>query len=204
MKVRKRLIATLLTATMLAAGFCTSALADDNVVKIAFTDAPTLAIGDMEIYHPSYAAMLAFKGAFEKSTGGEYTVELYPNGTLGDAASTLEQMLIGTLQGSTPADGTFSAFAPDIQAFTIPYLFSEVTVAYDVLDGEFGQELFENIAYTMAKHADSSVPDSPEEWLDAFSTFSIYQVLPEIIKLWGLNLETQVKEKNHLAQLTGK
>lgn len=146
MKVRKRLIATLLTATMLAAGFCTSALADDNVVKIAFTDAPTLAIGDMEIYHPSYAAMLAFKGAFEKSTGGEYTVELYPNGTLGDAASTLEQMLIGTLQGSTPADGTFSAFAPDIQAFTIPYLFSEVTVAYDVLDGEFGQELFENIA----------------------------------------------------------
>ena len=47
----------------------------------------------------------------------------------------------------------------------------------------------------MAKHADSSVPDSPEEWLDAFSTFSIYQVLPEIIKLWGLNLETQVKEK---------
>ena len=54
------------------------------------------------------------------------------------------------------------------------------------------------------KHADSSVPDSPEEWLDAFSTFSIYQVLPEIIKLWGLNLETQVKEKNHLAQLTGK
>ena len=65
-------------------------------------------------------------------------------------------------------------------------------------------EVFENIAYTMAKHADSSVPDSPEEWLDAFSTFSIYQVLPEIIKLWGLNLETQVKEKNHLAQLTGK
>ena len=68
----------------------------------------------------------------------------------------------------------------------------------------FSLELFENIAYTMAKHADSSVPDSPEEWLDAFSTFSIYQVLPEIIKLWGLNLETQVKEKNHLAQLTGK
>ena len=68
----------------------------------------------------------------------------------------------------------------------------------------FSLEMFENIAYTMAKHADSSVPDSPEEWLDAFSTFSIYQVLPEIIKLWGLNLETQVKEKNHLAQLTGK
>lgn len=118
----------------------------DKVVKIAFTDAPTLSVGSMEIYHPSYAAMLAFKGSFEKSTGGEYAVELYPNGTLGDAASTLEQMLTGTIQGSTPADGALSAFAPDIQAFSIPYLFSEATVAYDVLDGQFGQEMVEKIA----------------------------------------------------------
>lgn len=65
-------------------------------------------------------------------------------------------------------------------------------------------ELFENIAYVMAKHADPKIPDTPEEWLDEFSTFSIYQVLPEIIKLWGLNVESQVKAKNQLAQLSGK
>ena len=45
--------------------------ADKKVVKLAFTDPPTLTVGDMTIYHHSYAAMLAFKGAFEKSTGGE-------------------------------------------------------------------------------------------------------------------------------------
>lgn len=149
MKKKKRLLATLISTVMLAASCCTSVLAEEaagEVVKIAFTDAPTLKVGDMEIYHPSYAAMLAFKGAFEKSTGGAYRVELYPNGTLGDAASTMEQMLIGNIQGSTPADGALSAFAPDIQAFTIPYLFSQVTVAYDVLDGEFGQNLFEKVA----------------------------------------------------------
>ena len=56
-------------------------------------------------------------------------------------------------------------------------------------------ELFENIAYIMAKHADPSIPDSPEEWLDEFSTFSIYQVLPKIIKLWGLNVQTDVESK---------
>ena len=42
----------------------------------------------------------------------------------------------------------------------------------------FSLEMFENIAYVMAKHADKSIPDSPEEWLDQFNTFSIYQVLP--------------------------
>ena len=59
----------------------------------------------------------------------------------------------------------------------------------------FSLEMFENIAYTMAKHADPSIPDSPEEWLDEFSTFSIYQVLPKIIELWGLNVQTDVESK---------
>ncbi len=39
------------------------------------------------------------------------------------------------------------------------------------------------------------VPDTPDEWLDQFGTFSIYQVLPEIIELWGLNVQTQVESK---------
>ena len=42
----------------------------------------------------------------------------------------------------------------------------------------FSLEMFENIAFIMAKHADASIPDTPEEWLDNFNTFSIYQVLP--------------------------
>ena len=44
----------------------------------------------------------------------------------------------------------------------------------------FSLEMFENIAYVMAKHADPSIPDTPEEWLDGFNTFSIYQVLPQL------------------------
>ena len=59
----------------------------------------------------------------------------------------------------------------------------------------FSLETFENIAYLMAKHADPSLPDTAEEWLDEFSVFSIYQVLPEIITLWGLNVQTQSVSK---------
>ena len=68
----------------------------------------------------------------------------------------------------------------------------------------FSLEMFENIAYIMAKHADpTAVPDSPEEWLDEFSTFSIYQVLPEILELWGTNLVTDVESKKNLARVAG-
>ena len=68
----------------------------------------------------------------------------------------------------------------------------------------FSLEMFENIAYIMAKHADPSIPDTPEEWLDNFNTFSIYQVLPKLIELWGLNVQTTVQSKKNLDQLTGK
>ena len=68
----------------------------------------------------------------------------------------------------------------------------------------FSLELFENIAYIMAKHADSSIPDSPEEWLDEFNTFSIYQILPQLIELWGLNTEVEIDSKKKLDQLSAK
>ena len=68
----------------------------------------------------------------------------------------------------------------------------------------FSLEMFENIAYVMAKHADPSLPDTPEEWLDEFNTFSIYQVLPSLIELWGLNMKRDVQAKKAFAQLTEK
>ena len=68
----------------------------------------------------------------------------------------------------------------------------------------FSLEMFENIAYVMAKHADKSIPDSPEEWLDQFNTFSIYQVLPKIIELWGLNVQTDVASKKNFTARNGK
>ena len=64
--------------------------------------------------------------------------------------------------------------------------------------------MFENIAYVMAKHADPNIPDTPEEWLDEFNTFSIYQVLPSIIELWGLNVQTEVESKKNFAHLTAR
>ena len=68
----------------------------------------------------------------------------------------------------------------------------------------FSLEMFENIAYVMAKHADGSIPDTPEEWLDGFGTFSIYQVLPKLIELWGLNVRTDAEAKKNFAQQTGQ
>jgi len=68
----------------------------------------------------------------------------------------------------------------------------------------FSLEIFEDLAYIMHKHAVPDAPDTIEEWLDEFNTFSIYQVLPELIELWGMNVQTQVESKKNFDQLTGK
>lgn len=56
-------------------------------------------------------------------------------------------------------------------------------------------EIFENAAYVMAKQYDANLPNSPEEWLDGFETFSIYEILPAILELWQLNSATTAKPK---------
>ena len=69
----------------------------------------------------------------------------------------------------------------------------------------FSLELFENMAWLLAYAADQeNVPETPEEWLEQFNTFSIYQVLPEIIDLWGLNVKSDAESKKNSARLTGK
>lgn len=66
-------------------------------------------------------------------------------------------------------------------------------------------EVFENVAYIMAKHADpEDVPSEPDEWLERFNTFSIYEVLTQLIDLWGLNIETQAESKKNIARLTDR
>ena len=64
-------------------------------------------------------------------------------------------------------------------------------------------EIFENVAYIMAFHADPTIPGTIEEWLDQFEMFSIYEILPEILELWGSNLFTDVNAKKNEEAQTG-
>lgn len=71
---------------------------------------------------------------------------------------------------------------------------------------EMDLEIFENVAWVMLKHAaefrevdgervlmngDMMVGRSPDEWLERMDgVFSVYDVLPVILELWGANQQT--------------
>lgn len=57
-------------------------------------------------------------------------------------------------------------------------------------------EIFENAAWIMAWQYDTEAAGSdPNAWLDGFETFSIYEVLPEILVLWDMNQQTTAMPK---------
>ena len=58
-------------------------------------------------------------------------------------------------------------------------------------------EIFENVAFVMARQYDQNIPDTVDAWLDQFETFSIYEIFPEILSLWNMNNKTTSKPKKN-------
>lgn len=58
-------------------------------------------------------------------------------------------------------------------------------------------EIFENVAFIMARQCDQNIPDTVDAWLDQFETFSIYEIFPEILSLWNMNNKTTSKPKKN-------
>lgn len=85
-------------------------------------------------------------------------------------------------------------------------IYLDMTTLYDELSN--GETLsvevlntFENIAFCMAMQAEGvklqreEVEVKMEEWLDGFDTFSIYQIVPQLMDLWRLNTEQTITPK---------
>ena len=105
------------------------------------------------------------------------------------------------------------------QSATIPRLYiirfkrdifknlSKLEKTFKVSEGSFeidDLEIIENVAYIMAYHADRSIAGNIDDWLDQFEMFSIYEIFPEILELWGANLETEVQSKKNFQKVAGK
>lgn len=57
-------------------------------------------------------------------------------------------------------------------------------------------EFIENCAYIMC--ADDNKPQNIEDWLETFDTFSILEIIDQIMDLWTANLETVEKNGTNL------
>ncbi|MGW8194693.1 MAG: DctP family TRAP transporter solute-binding subunit [Desulforhopalus sp.] len=84
------------------------------------------------------AAGSIFKNIVEGET--DITVELFPAKALGDEGDLVQQVQEGTTQMAI-VSGAMAKVCKVADVLNIPYEFPNATVAWDVLDGQFGKEL---------------------------------------------------------------
>ncbi|CAM3798554.1 TRAP transporter substrate-binding protein [Vreelandella rituensis] len=93
-----------------------------------------------------HIAAVKFQELVEERTEGAVSIELYPNASLGDERTLLEGMQIGTVDMGVITNGPVANFVEEMAVFELPFLFPSPEAAYDVLDGEIGQELLDKLA----------------------------------------------------------
>lgn len=81
----------------------------------------------------------------EVEENSDMEVELIYGGALGAPSDRLGQMRRGLLEMTDAADGNYATIYPDIQVLNMPFLFPSEEVAWEVLDGPFGEAMAEDI-----------------------------------------------------------
>ena len=68
--------------------------------------------------------------------------------------------------------------------------------AYRSDKSKFSTETLENITWLMLKESGEAVGENPEEWLAGLDdAFAVYEVIGDVVELWGKGRETTSKPK---------
>lgn len=106
----------------------------------------------------------------EERSNGRIKVQLFAKGQLGKTEDLPNQLRAGVIQGFDCSDGPIVPLFPDVQALSIPYLFLGREIAWDVMDGAFGDALadkmakqtgFRPLAYSDLGYRHFSTKDTP-------------------------------------------
>lgn len=84
-----------------------------------------------------------FKKAVEERSNGRIVVETYPNSQLGGEREALEGVQLGTIEMAVLSTAPFAGFFEKMMVLDLPYLFTDEKIADEVLDGPFGDQLFD-------------------------------------------------------------
>lgn len=86
-----------------------------------------------------------FKMRLEQETNGAMTVDIYTDNVLGGERELLESCQFGDYDIVLATNATVAAFCNDIYCLDIPWIFENKQQVYEVLDGELGDYLGEQL-----------------------------------------------------------
>ncbi len=97
--------------------------------------------GNFATEHSSSVAMNMLRDDLAKSSGGAFTVDVFPAMQLGGAAENVQNVRAGTLQMIWVGMAFLSRTVPELEAISLPFQFDSREQAFRVVDGPVGQLL---------------------------------------------------------------
>ncbi len=94
----------------------------------------------------NHAGALAFKESIESATNGRVEVQIFPAGQLGDQRVMFESLQMGTLEMAIIGDAPIVNWYKPFGVIGLPYAFKSTETVWQVLDGDFGDDLSEGLA----------------------------------------------------------
>ena len=116
-------------ASVIALGTATT-VAAEVTLKLAHAAPETDLQQDFSVF---------FQEQVAARTDGEVTVQIFPQGQLGNDAAMIDGTRSGIIDITMVGLNNFSGLMPESAAFTLPFMFPTRETAYSVLDGEVGQ-----------------------------------------------------------------
>jgi tripartite ATP-independent transporter DctP family solute receptor len=91
--------------------------------------------------HAVHKAMLFMADRIKAESGGQMTVQVFPNEQLGNEKECIEALQLGYLAMTKVSSAPMESFVNKMKVFGIPYLFRDSEHFWKVLDGPIGKEL---------------------------------------------------------------
>jgi TRAP-type transport system periplasmic protein len=92
--------------------------------------------------YPHGQIMERFAQNVADQSGGEMTIQTFPDATLGDETQMFEGISLGTLDMSKAATAVLASVVPAFGVFGLPYLLRDREHLLTVLNGDIGSDLF--------------------------------------------------------------
>ena len=96
--------------------------------------------------NPRHEAAVLFAERVKAKTNGRIEIQVAHSAQLGDDAAMITALRSGTLDMSANSQGAIANVVPEYGAIGLPFLFSDVQKAWQLLDGPVGEELSKRTA----------------------------------------------------------
>ncbi len=134
----KKKVLVLVAALVMAMGLC---LGQASAAPLKMIAAHVL---DTE--HPVHLGFVEMDRLLKEKSGGEISLEIFPNSQLGDEDSVLNALRIGgSVDLSAPSVAPLQAYAKEFLVCDFPYAFTNYDQVWAFYDGEMGQYLYSKL-----------------------------------------------------------